>query len=429
MNEQKNQTFRFLHVLTFSCLIFLIVSPAFGQENSTESDENAVILDEAQVVELGLAHSRELALLQSNITVARYRLDSAGSLENPELRVRDLSTRYFTEGFDEVQLGLRWTPPRPGGLSQSEQTSRVELEERRVRASRFRQELIRKIRRNCATFSMLDNHWQLANRRLQLETERLRIIEGMVKQGNRSVVYFTKAKMWLAESKNDLSRIERQRNVVLRRLQRLTGSETPIHVHPAPLSTLTLPQDELVRLALENRPETKLAVQRKQLALDQYEFERYQRIPWFSMIEANYHLEKDNTDWAELMVGVELPLFNFNTGNIRATRQAVQRKDAQIEVNSERIENEVVEGYNLYMEILEDWEHFKLEAESMIREAQNIIEQARIHRSLYPDEVLELELTVVETEKMLEDKRRQLRHALLDLAYLVGLDDTAPLTR
>ena len=415
-------------------VMFCVFLPNSFAENSEETsfpnpDVSPVEIDEARAVELGLEHSRELALLQSNITVARHRLASAGGLENPELRVRDLSTHYFTEGFDELQLGVRWTPPRPGWLSQSEQSSRVELEERRVRAQRFQQALSRKIRRNCATLAMLEKLLHLAQERLNLETERLRIIEGLVAHGNRSVVYFTKAKMWLAESKNDLSRIEKKRNVVLRRLQRLTGVDTPVLVQTEEPAELSIPLEELLRLALESRPETRLAVQRRQLALDQYEFERYRLIPWFSMIEANYHLEKDNPDWGELMVGFELPLFNFNTGNIRATKQAVSRKDAQIEANSERIENEVIEGYNVYMEIREDWEHFSLEAGQMIEEARNIIEQARVHKSLYPDEVLELELTVVETRKMLVEKRQQLRHALLDLAYLAGLDDPSPLTK
>ena len=55
-------------------------------------------------------------------------------------------------------------------------------------------------------------------------------------------------------------------------------------------------------------------------------------------------------------------------------------------------------------------------------EAQNIIEQAKQHETLNPDEVLEMELTTIETQKILADKRRDLAHSLFDLCFVLGIE-------
>ena len=39
-----------------------------------------------------------------------------------------------------------------------------------------------------------------------------------------------------------------------------------------------------------------------------------------------------------------------------------------------------------------------------------------------PDEVMEMELTIIETKKLMSGKRRDLAHALFDLYYAIGIE-------
>jgi hypothetical protein len=42
---------------------------------------------------------------------------AAGDINNPELRVQDLSSTYFSEEENrQLQVGLRWQPPALGEL-------------------------------------------------------------------------------------------------------------------------------------------------------------------------------------------------------------------------------------------------------------------------------------------------------------------------
>jgi hypothetical protein len=39
-----------------------------------------------------------------------------------------------------------------------------------------------------------------------------------------------------------------------------------------------------------------------------------------------------------------------------------------------------------------------------------------------PDEVLEMELTIIDAQKLLAEKRQKLAHALYDLYYAIGIE-------
>ena len=93
------------------------------------------------------------------------------------------STRYVTDEFDEVEMGLRWRFPKPGELGEDKQQSRVELSERKIREIRYRHRLISRVRQSYADVLMNDYHADLAKQRVAFEDERIGIIEHMVSTG------------------------------------------------------------------------------------------------------------------------------------------------------------------------------------------------------------------------------------------------------
>ena len=50
------------------------------------------------------------------------------------------------------------------------------------------------------------------------------------------------------------------------------------------------------------------------------------------------------------------------------------------------------------------------------------MDEAKQHEVLMPDEVMEMDLTIIDTQKMLSEKRRDLAHALIDLYFAIGIE-------
>ncbi|NOZ00586.1 MAG: TolC family protein [Deltaproteobacteria bacterium] len=381
------------------------------------------VLTESDAVELAVIHSRELASLATGVEIARRRLDSNNAINNPEVRIRDVSTDYIRKGFDDLEVGLRWRPPGLGEFGLKENKARVRVAQGEVRAGRFRDRLVARVRRTYADLVVLEEQVSIARERVETETRRLVLVEGMKDLGRRSIVYYTKARMWLAESRTDLTRLRHRLNQTKRKLARLTGINNAFTVRPDPIPVVKLSEEDLWRLAGANRPEFELVRRRIALALSEYDRERFRLIPWFSFVELSYHVEADRTDWGELVLGIELPLFNFNRGNIRATELAVNRKEDQSSAMTEKLRVQVRDRFAAYQEARLDWDLSSKDTRKLIGEVKGLIGQANKHDTIPPDEVLELELTVLEARRILSQKRKILAHALIDLCLALGVED------
>ncbi|MCP4409348.1 MAG: hypothetical protein GY807_16665, partial [Gammaproteobacteria bacterium] len=69
---------------------------------------------------------------------------------------------------------------------------------------------------------------------------------------NRSIVYFTKAKMWHAESKNDLSRSQQRKGLARRRLERRSGIAANTSLKLVELPEINHSIEELLEIAYKN---------------------------------------------------------------------------------------------------------------------------------------------------------------------------------
>lgn len=424
----------FLNIISITILM-INFTQLFAQSNDASSDEvgsnetmnlpvnTESTLTEQQVIELALKYSRKLKSLGTNVAIANYRLKSSGWIENPELRISDVSTRYYTDEFDELRAGLRFRFPRLGELGEEKQQARVNLWDRRVEEIRYRQKFIAEVRKDYANVLMYDKLAEVAQKRVAKADERIRIIEQLVELGSRSIVYFTKAKMWHAESKNDLARALQNQGLARRKLAKRTSIAENAPLVMEELPEVTQDQDELIKLAIEKRPESELVQQRIELANRQKKFEYLKLIPWFNFIELSYHAEKERyEDWGEFRAGITVPIFNWNLGNIKATNLAVKKKEDESDAIRESIEEEVRSAYTIYKDLLLDWKTFKSSAEELITQATAVVNEARQHETLMPDEVVEMEWTIFDTQRLLAEKRQEVAHALFDLYFAIGIE-------
>ena len=392
-----------------------------GEDTSIQK-YNGPVITEQQAIHSALENSRKLQSLNTNVRMAEYRFKSSGKLRNPELRLSDVSASQIGDRINEYELGVRWRFPEPGELGEDKQQARLRLWDRKVNQLRYHQQLIARVRRSYADVLMSDRLAELAHQRLLKENERINIIENLVDIGSRSIVYYTKAKMWNAESKNDYTRAIEKQGMERRQLARRSGIPGDAKLVEAGLPEVTQDLDMLTTLAIQQRPEIELVEQRITLAVRQRKYERFQLLPRPTFVEFSRHYEKKEwKNWNEWKLGVEVPLFDWNIGNIRATNLVVKKKEEEYNAIRETIADEVRVAYILYRDLLLDWKNFKINANDLIMNARKVVNEAKQHEVLMPDEVMEMELTIIETEKLLSEKRRNLAHALIDLYYAIGI--------
>lgn len=393
-----------------------------GEDTSIQK-YNGPIITEQQAIQSALENSRKLQSLNTNVRMAEYRFKSSGKLRNPEIRLSDVNASQIGDRIDEYELGVRWRFPEPWELGEDKQQARVRLWDRKVNQLRYHQQLIARVCRSYADVLMSDRLAELAHQRLLRENERLNIIERLVEVGRRSIVYFTKAKMWNAESKNDYARAIQKQGMERRQLARRSGIPEDAKLVETELPEVTQDLDELTALAFQKRPEIELVEQHISLAVRQRNYERFQLLPRPTFFEFSRHYEKkDWKNWNEWKLGVEVPLFDWNIGNIRATNLVVKKKEEEHNAILETIADEVRVAYILYCDLLLDWKNFKINADDLIRNARKVVNEAKQHEVLMPDEVMEMELAIIDTQKLLSEKRRNLAHALIDLYYAIGIE-------
>ncbi len=387
-----------------------------------KSDAGEVTLTTEEAVAEALGKNLRLQSLDSRAEVQALRARSADWLDNPEFRVRNLSTRRRAGRFDELEIGVRWRPPTLGEAKARGGRNEVRFWERRAEASRARTWLASRVRRACADVIMHRELMLIDSARVENETRRIAQIETMVELGRRSIVYYTKAKMAVTEARRmhsqDLQALKEER----RRLQRLTGISSKIRVTTQPLPEIDVDDKDLLALAFEHRPEVHLVEARKQLAVDRFALERKRLLPWPSFVEVSRHIERGGADWHELTFGMEFPVFNRNADGLAASRLGISQHDLESQAMRERIEDEVHDSYSEYNEAMLAWDLARVEGEAIVRDASTVIADAVRHRTVPADEILELERTIMDARVAIVEKRRELAHALYFLYYAVGFD-------
>ena len=391
-----------------------------GAENAPAAASEPLTTEEA--VGLALSNSRQLESLDTMVEIQNYRTHAAGWIDNPELRVRNLTARSVDRNFDELEIGVRWRPPGPGEAAEERQQDQVRLWERKVEAQRARDWLASRVRRACADVIMYRELVRIASGRVNNETRRIAQIKTMLDLGRRSIVYYTNAKTMVSEARNDQTRSLQALRDEERRLQRLTGTDAPIDVVFEPLPEVEGTQEQLLAIAYAHRPEVRLVEARQQLAVRRHERERRRRLPWISFVEVAHHREQGADDRNELMFGLELPVFGRNGGQIQAARLGIARKEAQSLAIRERIEDEVYDTFAVFSEARLAWQLARDDGEQLIAEASRVIAEASAHGTVPADEVLELERAILDTQTMFAERRREVAHAAYFLYYALGID-------
>lgn len=433
LNTLRNISGRLAKLMLFISCLAVYALPAMAQERTNTANESTsidpndpAVLTESQVIQAALNYSKTLNSLSTNVEIAGYRLKSAGWMENPELRISDVSTSYFNAEIDELRVGLRFRFPQFGELGEEKQQARVDLWELKVDQARYRHALITKVRKDMANVFLFDQLVEIAEKKVAKADERIHIIERLVETGDRSILYLTKAKLWQQESNNDLARAQQNQRLARLELANVTGIPQQTSLVHTELLELNVNLDELIQLAYDHRPEIEFVHQTIALARQRKQLEYMKLVPSINFVEISYHAERPgDEDWTEFMAGINIPLFNWNLGNIKATQLAVKKSRNELDAAKELIAEQVRSSFLIFKDVWLDWITFRSSTLEIIETATHVINQAKQHGTLMPDDVVDMEWTIFDTKVILAEKEREAVHALYDLYFALGIEDDA----
>jgi len=406
----------------------LAPAPSLAQEAPAGAG-NPPILTEAEAVRMALEKSRELAALESEVRKQdALAAHVGGALQNPELRLQDLSTNNaFPDENKQLQVGLRWRPPRLGELGLGRQQEQVALFEKRLKASDQRQKLIAEVRKAYSEVAMLREVAALARRKQGLEEGRVATLEKLVALGQRQVFDQIKAEKRKIKARAEASQAQRRLVDAAGTLGALVGAQGSCTVAGGDPPEVAVTLARLRDIALIHRQEFRLTGQRRELAEQRYRTERYRLIPWFTFVEVAYHYESEKRDWLELLLGIELPLLNWNRGPIQATAIDRERPGEPQAATLERVERELRDAFSRYEKALAEWQALKAEVGSFVARTSRVLEEAHKRSTVPADEVMEIELSAIELEQMNVEARHDLQSAAIELCRAVGVERTEEL--
>lgn len=383
-------------------------------------------LTAAQATALALERSRDVALADAQVALARERLERLSPLRNPELRVRNLSTRYLTERFDGLEVGLRWRPPVPGESELEQRKAAIQLAERRAEAQRLRADLSARVARAHARAVAEEALCGLQRRHAAAEARRSELVEGLVALGQRSVLQRTGARAALRRARAAQRRAEQRVADARRGLALELGLTEVGDLEPEPVPVVLLSSEELQDLLRRHRVEPELAQAGAALERDRLRHAAAGGLPWFSFVEVNYRAERDQPDSAELLFGVELPLFS-GSGWLAGATAAGSGGDEAAPPPSQGLERAATAAYDAYRRALLDYDLARQEANALEEDAARVTQGAAEHATLAPDEVLTLQVLALEGRAEEWARRLAVDEALGELCRTLGVASSAAL--
>lgn len=386
----------------------------------------AVVLNERDAVKKAIGNSRQLDAFSTQIR-AQEGLASCSScnFRNPEVRLSDISTKYFYADPSvnkQFHVGLRWRPPRLGEAGVNKQKEIVDLWEKKVEENEFRREFVTMVRMTYAELAFLEQARDLAVRQAALEEQRNATVQRLVGLGQKALLDQIKGRRRLIKAREEASTLSRRYKDTKNKLRELTGEKREIAAAFGDPPEQVPDFQKLHAQAMKNRRDFALTEEQGKLSNLAYSEARYAQIPWFSFIEAGYHHESANLDWGELRFGIELPVFRWGSATLDSTATAKSGGSLYQAATVESIDRTISNALGAYQEALADWQSVKTEADSFVPTTEGLVVQARRQPSIPMNEVIDLELSTIELLQMVLEARLALAEASIELCEAVGVD-------
>lgn len=391
-----------------------------------------------------LEHNLLLLAGQLDISRADALVSQARLWPNPTLTIDEVNL-WAT---DQQSMGEE-LPPLFGDFGKNQQLS-IQIEQLIITAGKRRklialeevsagmareyfEELLRNLkiefRQNLTELHYLQMFSDVFEQQLTSVQSLLEAYSRQLRRGNITQGEYIRLKALELELRKELNEITMSANEVRKELSLLLNipPETFIIISqegfvpdPGILDQLNLP--DLQVLAVENRPDMKLARLNETHYQKLYRFERAQRVPDLTFIGGYDRGGNFLLDFIGVGISMDIPVFNRNQGNIRHAELGMEQSSILAGETSRRIAAEVALTWQNIMagsELFESIDqNFEAELDSLLESyAQNFIE-----RNISLLEYIDFLEAYLANKKIILNTQKELNHAFEELQYMIGKD-------
>lgn len=375
---------------------------------------------------LVLAGEKNLELLLQDVQIAGSRVRSAGAVDNPELRVGQLSTKDLDGTFRSLEVGARWRNPGIGEPSAKKEIAKAQEGIKQADLASYRLEASLWARRVCVQIVTLEELIEIQREKVKLAADNVSFAERMVSLGERNALDLTEARLDLFKAREKQRRLVNQLKALKTDLATAMGIDKDFRLALLPEKPVAGSLTEYRHTAYQNRPELREARFHYQEAQARLHLEKLKAIPWFTFVEASYRTDYDegeqqNEHWGELRFGFELPIFDQNRGGIKAEDLAGKRHFVDFQRTLDLIDLEVVRAAETYLMLLDDFKQYQQEAQPLLAKAATNLEQAESTGTLDPSKISDISKQLIGIRESIAEQRQQLAYARIDLLAAMGL--------
>jgi len=312
-------------------------------------------LSEDEAVVAALLLNPGLAAVRRARGVAEGELVAAGLLENPELSVGwlhldDFTKSLATSGFD---IGLSWSPPRPGEIAAREARAQARIDQARAEVGGAEIRLAADTRRAFAAVVAAEERRSLAEAALAV-TARLRdALRERDRAGDASLLDVRIAALEHADARRARTTAATAHDLAEVDLTRLLGlpprAAPRLDLRADPLRRRDVPEDRaaLEETMLARRPDLDLARRAHEETEAELALASLRRIPWprFGPTFMRDELDGKIQNRYGLSLGIELPIAHLNQGEIARLEAERERARARFTAALHAARAEVEEAH------------------------------------------------------------------------------------
>ncbi len=337
--------------------VLLAVPPAAGTPKAQPLEH--LTLD--QVITQALENNAALLAERANIGIAEARVLTAGLRPNPVAAVSGDHMDVLGTGFDdinaggptEIVVGFEYTHERGGKRQRRVEAARAARSVTELQFRNAARELVLELQNAFIDALLARDSLELARENLGFFRQIVEINETRVRTGDLAQVELIRSRLAALQYETSVRQAEVRLRAALTRLQtRMGRAPSPGFSITGDLERrdLTPLLDDLRRQALENRPDL-LALRREaQRASSEVRLELANAKPDLTF-GTEYRRQQVNARSNSLTVtlGVPLPVFNRNQGEIERARLEVRQAELRIRALEAEIAGEVETAYQQFL--------------------------------------------------------------------------------
>jgi outer membrane protein, heavy metal efflux system len=343
---------RIVLVLT-SVMLIMAAKPIEAAEISTAIDEPLDLSDgisAKEAVALAIRENFGLLALSNARDAALGGISRAKAFDEPEIRmgVSGLDDSRTTSQEQDYSILLRWRPPRPGerGLKGNLAMGKVSETEGAIAVAQHK--LAGDIVFLHTQIVFLDEKIALAEASVKVRETIIEFVDSQVKAALKTLLDRTIADLALADARLLPETYRAQRLISLNRLAgELNLSVADLRIQKEADAFVPKPRlfdlPGLVDTAMTNRPELSIASASIAGAETTLSLNKKERYPWFSYFQTGPQFDvrsSSSRSWG-FRLGVEIPLFKWNSDFLREPVAEVQRSQTDLAALKRQIRMEV----------------------------------------------------------------------------------------